>query len=108
MVNQLKKMKNVKILIMIILTMIKGVMIIVMHLELINKKISASDLAKAKGNMLYVHQEKWQRDLLAKYGNKIFLMSATYKRTKYTVHLCFAFILSNSGYQIIGTIYFIV
>ena len=57
-----------------------------------------------KHNMLYVHQEKWQMDLLKKYGSKIALMDATYKTTKYTVPLYFVCVLTNSGYQIIGMI----
>ena len=34
-------------------------------------------------NLLYVHQEPRQKDLLNRYGNTISLMEATYKTTKY-------------------------
>ena len=33
-------------------------------------------------NLLYVHQEPWQKDLSNRYGNTISLMDATYKATK--------------------------
>jgi len=34
-------------------------------------------------NLLYMQQEKWEAELLARYGNSIVLMDATYKTTKY-------------------------
>ena len=44
-------------------------------------------------NLLFVHQEKWQQDLLVKYGNQISLLDATYKTTKYALSLFFVQIL---------------
>ena len=38
-------------------------------------------------SFLWIHQEKWQRDLLAKFGNTITLIDATYKTTKYEIAL---------------------
>lgn len=40
------------------------------------------ELDEFEKSLLYVHQEKWQQDLLFKYGNTISLMDATYKTTK--------------------------
>ena len=40
-------------------------------------------------SLLYIHQEKWQQDLLLKYGNTISLIDATYKTTKYELPLFF-------------------
>ncbi len=37
--------------------------------------------------LLWVHQEKWQKDLLVKYGNTITLIDATYKTTRYDLAL---------------------
>ena len=40
-------------------------------------------------DFLWIHQEKWQKDLLIKFGNTITLIDATYKTTKYEVALFF-------------------
>lgn len=53
-------------------------------------------------HLLYVHQEKWQRDLLVKYGSEICLLDATYKTTKYAVPLFFLCVKTNSGYAVVG------
>ena len=66
------------------------------------QKISIEDIRKKAHNFLYIHQEKWQRDLLIKCGNNIFLLDATYKTTKYNLPLFFLCVLTNSGYQIVG------
>ena len=42
-------------------------------------------------NLLFVHQEKWQQDLLVKYGNQISLLDATYKTTKHALYLFFIY-----------------
>ena len=39
--------------------------------------------------LLWIHQEKWQQELLTNYGNDISLMDATYKTTKYELLLFF-------------------
>ncbi|KXJ14505.1 hypothetical protein AC249_AIPGENE21615 [Exaiptasia diaphana] len=58
--------------------------------------------ATYKDQLLYVHQEKWQRDLLLKYGGEICLLDATYKTTKYAVPLFFLCVKTNSGYAVVG------
>lgn len=55
-----------------------------------------------KDQLLYVHQEKWQRDLLLKYGGEICLLDATYKTTKYAVPLFFLCVKTNSGFVVAG------
>ena len=40
-------------------------------------------------SLLYIHQEKWQQDLMLKYGNTISLIDATYRTTKYELPLFF-------------------
>ena len=45
--------------------------------------------------LLYVHQEKWQKDLLSQYGNTLTLIDATYKTTKYTIPLFFVCVKTN-------------
>ena len=59
-------------------------------------------MEKVKNHMLYVHQEKWQQDLMRKCGSNICLMDATYKTTKYDIPLFFVCVLTNSGYEIVG------
>ena len=53
-------------------------------------------------NLLYVHQESWQRDLLVRYGSSLCLMDATYKTTKYSLPLFFLCVLTNAGYMAVG------
>ena len=51
---------------------------------------------------LYVHQEKWQRELMQKYGHDLCLMDATHKTTKYALPLFFVCVKTNAGYKIVG------
>ena len=50
------------------------------------------------GNLLWVHQEEWQKELLCKYGNCISLIDATYKTTRYDLPLFFVCVRTNVGY----------
>lgn len=52
--------------------------------------------------LLWIHQEKWQQDLLVKYGNTITLIDATYKTTKYEVPLFFLSVKTNVGYIVVA------
>ena len=58
--------------------------------------------AESEQTLLWVHQESWQQDLLAKYGNVITLMDATYKTTRYDVPLFFLCVRTNVGYQTVA------
>ena len=40
-------------------------------------------------SLLWVHQEKWQMELLSRYGNVMNLIDATYKSTEYDIPLFF-------------------
>ena len=51
-------------------------------------------------------QEKWQQDLLLRYGNAIFLLDATYKTTKYSLPLFFVCVKTNVDYMVVG--YFVI
>ena len=51
---------------------------------------------------LWIHQEKWQKDLLIKFGNTITLIDATYKTTKYEVALFFLCVKTNVGYVVVA------
>ena len=61
-----------------------------------------ADEEKRIENLLYVHQEKWQSELLMRYGNTIVLMDATYKTTKYEIPLFFISVKTNVGYSIVA------
>ena len=52
--------------------------------------------------LMYVHQEQWQRDLLARYGGDVCLMDATYKTTKYSLPMFFVCCKTNTGYSVVG------
>ena len=49
-------------------------------------------------NLLWVHQEQWQKDLMYNYGNCISLIDATYKTTRYDLSLFFVGVRINVGY----------
>jgi len=51
---------------------------------------------------LWVHQYKWQKDLLLKYGNTICLIDATHKTTKYELPLFFVCVRTNVGYSVVS------
>ena len=55
-----------------------------------------------KHTLLWVHQEKWQRQLLMRYGNIICLLDATYKTTQYELPLFFLCMKTNVGYSVVG------
>ena len=60
-------------------------------------RIKSSLLSKNK--LLFVHQTKWQKRLLNKYGNELTLPDATYKTTRYAFPLFFF----SVGYQVVGS-----
>ena len=63
------------------------------------KKFAQLVVALTVNNLfLLVHQEKWQKELLAKYGNDISLIDATYKTTRYDIALFFICVKTNVGY----------
>ena len=54
-------------------------------------------------SLLFVHQTAWQRRLLAKYGNDLCLLDATYKTTRFSVPLFFLVVKTNVDYQVVGS-----
>ena len=52
--------------------------------------------------LLIVHQEKWQKEMLAKYGNTLALLDATYKTTRYDLALFFLCVRTNVGYSVVA------
>ena len=60
------------------------------------------DTDEFEETLLYVHQEKWQRDLMQRYANNISLLDATYKTTKYDLSLFFLCVKTNIGYSVVA------
>ena len=52
--------------------------------------------------LLIVHQEHWQKELLARYGNPMALLDDTYKTTKYDLALFFLCVRTNVGYSVVA------
>ena len=50
--------------------------------------------------LMWVHQTKWQQDMLSKYGNTMTLIDATYKTTLYDLALFFITVRTNAGYVV--------
>lgn len=51
---------------------------------------------------LWIYQTDWQKSLLARYGNNISMIDATYKTTKYDLALFFVCVRTNVGYIVVG------
>ena len=67
--------------------------------ESISEQVDADEFDET---LLYVHQEKWQRDLMQRYANNITLLDATYKTTKYDLSLFFVCVKTNVGYSVVA------
>ena len=52
---------------------------------------------------MFVHQTKFQRRLLGRYGNSICLLYAAYKTTKYSLLLLFVVVKTNVNYQVVAS-----
>ena len=59
-----------------------------------------TEIPELQQNLLWVHQTKWQREMLVKYGNTMTLIDATYKTTLYDVPLFFVTVRTNVGYTV--------
>ncbi|CAB4019209.1 Calcium-responsive transcription factor, partial [Paramuricea clavata] len=54
-------------------------------------------------NLLFIHQTTWQKRLLARYGNEITLLDATYKTMRYELPLFFIVVKTNVNYLVVGS-----
>lgn len=62
-----------------------------------------SDQSEQAKELLFVHQTSWQRKMLAKYGNEICLLDATYKTSRYALPLFFLCVKTNVDYCVVGS-----
>ena len=61
-----------------------------------------TEFPQLQQNFLWVHQTKWQGEMLVKYGNTMTLIDATYKTTLYDVPLFFVTVHTNVGYTVVA------
>lgn len=52
---------------------------------------------------LYVHQTSWQKRLMAKYGNEMSLLDATYRTTRYALPVFLLCVPTNVNYMTVAT-----
>jgi hypothetical protein len=67
-----------------------------------NEQLDECLITSYDQTLLYVHQEKWQQDLLVKYVNTITLLDAAYKTTKYDLALFFVCVKTNVNYTVVA------
>ena len=53
--------------------------------------------------LLFVHQSKFHKRMLKRYGNSICLLDAIYKSTKYSLPLFFVVVKTNVDYQVVAS-----
>ena len=53
--------------------------------------------------LLFVHQTKFQKRMLKRYGNSICLLHAIYKTTKCSLPLFFVVVKTNVNYQAVAS-----
>lgn len=58
--------------------------------------------ANVSQKLLFAHQTAWQRRLMARYGNEMTLLDATYKTTRYSLPLFFLVVKTNVNYTVVG------
>lgn len=61
------------------------------------------DDGTCNNGLLFVHQTKWQRRLLNRYGNELCLLDATYRTTKYSLPLYFLVVKTNMEYKVVAS-----
>jgi len=67
-----------------------------------DEDLKVDDGTSNKG-LLFVHQTKWQRRLLIRYGNELCLLDATYRTTKYSLPLYFLVVKTNMEYKVVAS-----
>lgn len=68
----------------------------------IDDTIAIDDDGSYDQPLLWVYQTDWQKELLARYGNSISLIDATYKTTRYELALFFICVRTNVGYSVVA------
>lgn len=60
-------------------------------------------VTSSANGLLFCHQTQWQQQLLAKYGQEICLLDATYKTSKYALPLFFVCVKTNVDYVVVAS-----
>ena len=63
-----------------------------------DEETQTSQAREFQQTLMWIHQTKWQREMLSKYGNTMTLIDATYKTTLYDLALFFITVRTNAGY----------
>ena len=53
-------------------------------------------------SLIWVYQQKWQKEAMTRYGNHISLIDATYRTMKYELPLFFICVRTNVGYSVVA------
>ena len=56
-----------------------------------------------ESKLLFIHQSVYQNPLMKMYGNRIALLAAIYKTTKYSIPLFFVAVKTNMKYMVVGS-----
>ena len=56
-----------------------------------------------ESKLLFIHQSAYQNPLMKMYGNRIALLAAIYKTTKYSIPLFFVAVKTNMKYMVVGS-----
>ena len=69
-----------------------------------NREAPNNAYAKLAQNLLWVHQQQWQREVLARSDTAIIisLIDATYRTMKYELPLFFVYVRTNVGYSVVA------
>ena len=70
--------------------------------EQLEEKSNDSAEEEFQQSLLWVHQTQWQKEILAKYGNTMTMIDATYKTTKYDIPLFFLTVRTNARYTVVA------
>ncbi|XP_069103000.1 uncharacterized protein [Argopecten irradians] len=71
--------------------------------EVLLRQDMTNRLYGSKKKLLYIHQTQWQQRLMARYGQEISLLDATYRTTRYSLPLYFICVPTNVGYINVAT-----
>ena len=62
-----------------------------------------SDNSDETSSVVFVHQSRWQRTMMHRYGHPVCLIDATYNTTVYELPLFMLCVLTNVGFVVVAT-----
>ena len=67
-----------------------------------DKEAVKGGVKPASQSLLWIHQEKWQQNMMCTYGNCVTLIDATYKTMRYDFPLFFVCVRTNVNYCVVA------